>query len=78
MDKPLVEKILKSLYPELNIEIISFEVLQRSQLNEQQEWVQDSPSIFLGVNTKSWPSQTIDISKKLSLYTGYEFNVFRS
>ena len=78
MDKSLVEKIFKSLYPELDIEIISFEILQRNQLNEQQEWVEDTPAIFVGVNMKSWPSQALNISDVLSLYTGYEFNVFRS
>lgn len=78
MDKPLVEKIFKSLYPELDVEIISFEVLPRNQLNEQQEWIEDLPAIFVGVNIKSWPSQAMDISETLSLYTGYEFNVFRS
>ena len=46
MDKPLVEKILKSLYPELDVEIISFEILTRNKLNEQQEWIEDSPAIF--------------------------------
>jgi hypothetical protein len=78
MNKPLVEKIFKSLYPELDMEIISFEVLPRNQLNEQQEWIEDTPAIFVGVNMKSWPSQAIDVSEKLSLYTGYEFNVFRN
>ena len=77
MDELLVKKILKSLYPELDIEIISFEILTRNKLNEQQEWIEDSPTIFLGVNMKSWPSQTINISETLTLYTGYEFNVFR-
>lgn len=77
MDKSLVEKILKSLYPDLGMEIISFEVLPRKQLNESMEWVDDSPAIFVGVTMNSFPSQSIDISEKLSLYTGYEFNVFR-
>lgn len=77
MDKSLVEKILKSLYPDLGMEIISFEVLPRKQLNESMEWVYDSPAIFVGVTMNSFPSQSIDISEKLSLYTGYEFNVFR-
>lgn len=77
MDKPLVEKIFKSLYPDLGMEIISFEVLPRKQLNESMEWVDDSPSVFVGVTMNSFPSQTIDISETLSLYTGYEFNVFR-
>lgn len=77
MDKPLVEKIFKSLYPDLGMEIISFEVLPRKQLNESMEWVDDSPAVFVGVTMNSFPSQTIDISETLSLYTGYEFNVFR-
>ena len=77
MEQPLVEQIIKSLFPELEVEIYSFEVLQRQQLNELQEWVPDSPAHFVGVNVKEYPTPVLNMSDVVSLYTGYEFNIFR-
>ena len=76
MNKGTTENIFKILYPELKIQIKSFEELTRKQLNESNEWVEDSPCYFVGVFINEYPSKSIDISKTMSLYTGFEFNVF--
>ena len=76
MNIKTVETIFKILYPELKIQIKSFEELSRKQMNESNEWVVDSPSYFVGVSINKYPSKSIDISKTMSLYTGFEFNVF--
>ena len=49
MNIKTVESIFKILYPELKIQIKSFEELSRKQMNESNEWVVDSPSYFVGV-----------------------------
>lgn len=76
MNIKTVESVFKILYPELKIEIKSFEELSRKQLNESNEWVEDSPCYFVGVFINEFPSQAINISETMSLYTGFEFNVF--
>jgi hypothetical protein len=76
MNIKTVESIFKILYPELKIQIKSFEELSRKQMNESNEWVVDSPSYFVGVFINEYPSQSINISETMSLYTGFEFNVF--
>ena len=76
MNIKTVESIFKILYPELKIEIKSFEELTRKQMNESNEWVEDSPSYFVGVFINEFPSRAINISETMSLYTGFEFNVF--
>jgi len=76
MNIKTVESIFKILYPELKIKIKSFEELTRKQMNESNEWVEDSPSYFVGVFINEFPSQAINISETMSLYTGFEFNVF--
>ena len=73
----MVENIFKSLFPELEVEIFSYEELPRQQLNESQEWVPDSPAYFIGVKIKEYPSSVLNMSETVSLYTGYEFNIFR-
>ena len=76
MNIKTVESIFKILYPELKIEIKSFEELSRKQMNESNEWIVDSPSYFVGVFINEYPSKAINISETMSLYTGFEFNVF--
>ena len=76
MNKGTTENIFKILYPELKIQIKSFEELTRKQLNESNEWVEDSSCYFVGVFINEYPSQAINISETMSLYTGFEFNVF--
>jgi hypothetical protein len=76
MNIKTVESIFKILYPELKIQIKSFEELSRKQMNESNEWVVDSPSYFVGVFINEYPSKAINISETISLYTGFEFNVF--
>ena len=76
MNKETTENIFKILYPELKIQIKSFEELTRKQLNESNEWVEDSPCYFVGVFINEFPSRAINISETMSLYTGFEFNVF--
>jgi len=76
MNIKTVESIFKILYPELKIQIKSFEELTRKQLNESNEWVEDSPCYFVGVFINEFPSRAINISETMSLYTGFEFNVF--
>lgn len=53
------------------------EVLPRNQLNESNEWVEDVPAYFVGVILKEFPSRSSDISETVSMYTGFEFNVYR-
>ena len=76
MNIKTVESVFKILYTELKIEIKSFEELTRKQLNESNEWVEDSPCYFVGVFINEYPSRAINISETMSLYTGFEFNVF--
>ena len=50
MNKGTTENIFKILYPELKIQIKSFEELTRAQLTESKELVEDSPCYFVGVS----------------------------
>mgnify|MGYP003330588243 CR=1 FL=1 len=78
MDKQTIQKIFDILYPELSIVVKEIEILPRNQLNENHEWVEDTPAYFIGVKLKDYLSRSSDISEIVSLYTGFEFNVYRS
>lgn len=43
----MFEKVLKSLSP--GTELLNFELLPRNQLNENNEWVPDTPAIFISI-----------------------------
>lgn len=77
MDKETIQKIFDILYPELEIIIKEIEILPRNQLNENNEWVEDTSAYFVGVILKEFPSRSSDISEIVSMYTGFEFNVYR-
>jgi len=70
------KKIFETLYKDLEIEIKSYEILPRNKLTEQQEWIEDSPAIFVGVNIKGDKRETNNLSNTLTNLTGFEFNVF--
>lgn len=78
MDKEQIQKILDILYPESNIIVNEVEILPRQQLNENNEWVKDSDAYFVGVTITNYLTQASSISEVVSLYTGYEFNIFRT
>jgi hypothetical protein len=77
VDKETIQKIFDILYPELEIIIKEIEILPRNQLNENNEWVEDASAYFVGVILKEFPSRSSDISEIVSMYTGFEFNVYR-
>lgn len=77
MNKETIQQIFDILYPELSIVVKEIEVLPRNQLNESHEWVEDVPAYFVGVILKEFPSRSSDISETVSMYTGFEFNVYR-
>jgi hypothetical protein len=77
VDKETIQKIFDILYPELEIIIKEIEILPRNQLNENNEWVEDTSAYFVGVILKEFPSRSSDISEIVSMYTGFEFNVYR-
>lgn len=70
------KQIFDTLFRDLKIEIINYEILNRNQLNENNEWVEDTPSIFVGVTISGDQRLTNNISDTLTNLTGYEYNVY--
>lgn len=73
MNQDRVEKIVKDLFPELEITIKSFEKLPRFKYNDD-KWVPDRDAYFIGVSGNGIP--TNQINESLTTFTGYEFNFF--
>lgn len=83
MKQEFVEKMFETIFPNVKIEIISYEVLERNQLNENGEWIKDLPAIFIDVRYKdkkdddtpgTHPSG-FNLSEYLSNFTGHEFSI---
>ena len=70
------KKIFESLFKDLDIEILSYNVLPRNKLNEHVEWGEDSPAIVVGVKLKGDKRETNNMSNTLTNLTGFEYNVF--
>ena len=75
MRREIFEKIINKLYPELIIS--EYTILPRFQLNEKNEWIPDSSSIFVivsndldNLNVPLW-----EINNLLTKLTGFEINI---
>jgi hypothetical protein len=76
MKQEFVEKIFSTLFPDSKIQILSYTVLDRQQLNEKNEWVKDSPAIFIVLSfTDSNVFDDFYLTEYLSNLTGFEFNI---
>lgn len=78
MKQEFVEKMFKSIFPDVKIEIISYEVLEKNQLNENNEWVKDSPAIFIQIrynNDGETIPNNFNLTEYLTNLTGHEFSI---
>ena len=76
MKREMFEKVLQIMLP--GSEILTYEVLPRNQLNENNEWIPDSPAIFVSIKYVSDDNNDIRsgrLSQRLSDMTGYEVNI---
>jgi hypothetical protein len=75
MKQETFEKILNKLYT--GITITEYQVLSRNQLNEKNEWIPDSPAIFVCATSDSNNISMEQISNELTGLTGFEVNINR-
>ena len=83
MKQEFVEKMFETIFPEVKIDIISYEVLERNQLNENNEWVKDLPAIFIGARyddkKDEWDGGVhpsgFNLTDYMSNFTGHEFSI---
>jgi hypothetical protein len=77
MEQKIFQKILNKLYP--GITITEYQIFPRNQLNEKNEWIPDSPAIFVCAKNDSDNSNMSmeQISNELTGLTGFEVNINR-
>lgn len=75
MKQEIFEKFLKKLYPDNDIVIIEYDILEKYEINDNNEWVTDTPSVF--VTIKSDDTTIIDLTKFLENFTPYEFSIIK-
>ncbi len=72
----MFEKVLQVMLP--GSVIMEYELLPRNQLNENNEWIPDSPAVFVSIKYESDDNNDIRsgrLSQRLSDMTGYEVNI---
>lgn len=75
MKKEMFQKVLQIMLP--NSEIIEYTLLPRNQLNQNNEWIPDSPAIFtsIGYSEDNVDFRNGKLSQRLTDMTGYEVNI---
>jgi hypothetical protein len=72
----IFEKVLQIMLP--GSKILTYELLPMNQLNENNEWIPDSPAIFVSIKYELDTNNDIrsgKLSQRLSDMTGYEVNI---
>ena len=72
----MFEKVLQIMLP--GSKIMEYELLPRNQLNENNEWIPDSPAVFVSIKYESDDNNDIRsgrLSQRLSDMSGYEVNI---
>jgi hypothetical protein len=72
--REIFEKILKKRYPEQRVQIISYEILEKNKY-ENNEWVLDTPAVFVEIRCDKDNSEFNELTKFLFDFTGYEFSI---
>jgi hypothetical protein len=76
MKREMFEKVLQIMLP--GSKIMEYELLPRNQLNENNEWIPDSPAVFVSIKYESDDNNDIRsgrLSQRLSDMSGYEVNI---
>lgn len=77
MRRDIFEKIMTKLYPDEKIEVVSYEILEKNMLNENGEWVLDSPAVFVGLRFHNNDQLSLNLTEYFTNFTGYEFSISR-
>ena len=76
MKQELVEKFLTKMYPDIEIKIISYELMSRFDFNDNGQFVEVDPSIFMDLKILNNENEVqLEITKYLTKFTGYEFSI---
>jgi hypothetical protein len=75
MKKEMFQKVLQIMLPDS--EIIEYNILPRNKLNENNEWVPDSPAVFVSIKYSDDNGSVSNgiLSRQLTELTGYEVNI---
>lgn len=75
MRREMFEKVLQIMLPDSKI--LTYELLPRNQLNENNEWVPDSPAVFVSIKYSDDNGNVSNgiLSRQLTEMTGYEVNI---
>lgn len=75
MRREVFEKMISKLYPDQDIQVVSYQLLEKNQLNENGEWISDVPAVFVEIKCDNFDSKGLLLSDYFTNFTGYEFAI---
>jgi hypothetical protein len=72
--RELFEKIVKKLYPDQNINVANYTILEKNKY-EDGEWVLDRPAVFVEIKCDDFNDKGLNLSDFLTSFTGFEFSI---
>jgi len=75
MKREVFEKMIDKLFPEQKIEVVSYEILEKNKLNENNEWILDTPAVFVDIRCSDFDNKGLYLTEYFTNFTGYEFAI---
>ena len=76
MRREIFEKIIKKLYPDQSIQVVSYEIFEKNKY-ENDEWVLDIPAIFVEIKCDDFDAKNLYLTDYFTNFTGFEFSISR-
>lgn len=75
MRREIFEKMIDTLYPDQKIEVVSYEILEKNKLDENGEWVLDTPAVFVDIRCNDFDAKGLYLTEYFTDFTGHEFAI---
>ena len=75
MKRDMIEKMITKLFPDQKIEVVNYEILSKNKLNENGEWVLDTPAVFVDIRCEDFDNKGLYLTDYFTNFTGHEFAI---
>lgn len=77
MRRDIFETMLTKLRPEVKFEVVSYEILPKSRLDESGEWLPDTSAVFVELRFDNSNPLNLNLTDYFTNLTGFEFSISR-
>jgi len=73
--REIFEKMINTLYPDQKIEVVSYEILSKNKLDENDKWISDTPAVFVDIRCQDFDDKGLYLTDYFTNFTGHDFAI---